>query len=346
MKLLLIKPKSRSFDGLIEAFQHLGFEVKTIEYSTGIEKNRYFIRLKNRLGFSISNYLQQKRESLNRQIILIYESFQPDIVYVSQGLHIFESTISQICENTFTALSLSDMISLFPEIPSTFPYYDVIYSYDKADIEQLQSMGHNAKFKPAGYNSSIYYKQNVKKDCDISFVGTMYSERVEILQQLIKVFPDREWEIYGEYAPLRFPIKWIKWRFSIEHKYFRNKYLDPVEVNSLYNRSKIVLNIVRANQRDGWSARLPQISGSGTFQITDYLETVDRIFGNCVCMFDGFEDLVEKIKYFLQHDEKREMIAQKGYTKVTAEYSLNSIMKILLEDYNLLKGKNKVIGNE
>lgn len=340
IKLLLIKPISKAFNGLINGFQHLNFEVKVIEYSSGIEKHKYFVRLKNKLGFDICKYLYNKKEHLNKEILQVYQSFKPDIIYVCQGLYILESTLDHIRKKSFTVLALSDMLSLFPEIHSTFPYYDIIYSYDKSDIELLQFKGYNAKFKPASYDNSIYFREIRNKDCDISFVGTMYSERIDILKKLVKRFPDKKWEIYGEFAPLRFPIKWIKWRLSSEYNYFKNKYLDPIEVNHVYNRSKIVLNIVRANQANGWSARLPQIAGSGAFQITNYFSTVEKTFGDCICTFKSYEDLVHKIEYYLQYDKEREIIARKGFKKVSEEYSLNTVIGIVMEDYNLFKEKN------
>lgn len=333
MKVLVVEPDSKAFLGTNDGFIKAGYEVKIIKFSSGIEKQRYITRLKNKLGFDISKYLSRKRDYLNQQIIDTYNCYRPDIVLIRQGRHILPETVQQIAEKAFVVLALSDMISLFPDIPATFPYYDVIYSYDRADIAQLQDAGFKAKFKPAGYNKYIYHKENAEKNCDISFVGTMYPERITVLKQLVKTFPTMRWEIYGEYAPLRTPLKWLNWRFSSEYKYFRNKYLNPVDVNDLYNRSKIVLNIVRANQRDGWSSRLLQIAGAGAFQITDYFDAVEKEFDGCVCLFKTYNELVERIAYYLDHDDARESIAKRGYDKVINDASSNLIVKMVMDDY-------------
>ena len=334
MKMLLVCPIFRGIEyGVENSFKRLGIDVETFFFDVGISKKKYIKRLQLKLGWKTDKILDEEKEQFNYLLQEKFNKVQPDLVYVIQGRWMTRETLGLINKKSYTALYLWDMVSLFPEMIETFNQYNIIYSFDQHDVQKLKENGLNVKFKPSGYDASVYYPINCTKENDIAFVGAMYPERIKILKELIQEFPEIKWAIYGEYAPIRKPLKWIKWRFSNEHKYFVNKNIKKSDVNELYNKSKIVLSIVRENQRDGWSARLPEILGTKTFQLTNYYPSVTKVFSNCLCTYRNQEELIKLIRTYLKADQKREKIACAGYDIVKEKYSDDVLNKMIINDY-------------
>lgn len=342
MRIMIICPHFRGIEyGVVESFRRLGYEVYPLYFSVGIDDWHYIQRLKLKLNISIEGFLSKEMKKFNMRVIGEFNKINPEYVYVIQGRWMNEETIDFIRERSYITLYLWDMVSLFPEMIPTFSHYNKVYSFDKNDTEFLRKNDVNAEYKASGYDPSVYHKMESRKKYDISFIGAMYPERVEMLKCLIKKFPDLHWAIYGEYAPLRNPGKWLKWRFSTDRNYFRNKNINKNEVNIVYNESKIVISIVRSNQKDGWSARLPEILGAGAFQITNWYDSVEREFSGCLCTYKTIDELITKITYFIEHDVEREKIAERGYQKVLKEFSDDVLNQRVIENFLNTKNMNK-----
>ena len=345
-KVLLICPPFRNTTiRQVEIIEHCGYQVKVLEFHKGINRKNYFLRLCLRAHINIDGTLNRKRIAFNQKAIELFNDYEPDVVLVIQGIQLNEESIEYMKKTATLIVTLSDMLSLFNELNTLVPLYDLVFSYDKSDVEYLNKNGINAKWKKASFNSNIYKKIPCAKDIDISFVGAMYPERRELLNRLTLDLPEYRWAIYGEYAKPRHPILYIKWLTSKNRKYFMNCEIPQNITNEIYNRSKIVLNIVRSNQKMGWSSRLPQILGSGTLQITNYFDAVFDEFNECLVTFNHYEELISKIKYYLENDEKREQVANKGYVK-SVNYSDKKAMQYLFSEYEkyitdktVMKGK-------
>ena len=264
------------------------------------------------MGHRRSNKKEKIR--FNERLLNEFSRVKPDLVYVIQGRWVSEETIMEFRKTSFVALYLWDMVSLFPEMESTFSEYNVIYSFDIKDTEKLISKGYNAKFKPSGYDTSVYFPIKCNKEYDICFVGAMYPDRVQFLKKIDSSLPGLKWAVYGEYAPIRKPIRWVKWRFSSDFKLFKNRNIDKTKVNEVYNKSKIVL-IVRNNQENGWSSRLPEIMGTKSFQLTTYFPAVENEFTDCLALYKNERECIAQIQYYLSHEAERTGIAENAYKK-------------------------------
>ena len=334
MKMLLVCPHFRNIEkGIVDSFRRIGVEVYPFFFSMGMDNHHYYQRLKLKLGLNINDFLEKEKVKFNERLKQEYEYIQPEIVYIIQGRWMAQDTIRLFRKTSYVVLYLWDMVSLFPEMEETFGEYNVIYSFDKNDTNQLCSLGYNANFKPSGYDSSIYFPIMCEKEYDLCFVGAMYPERVKLLKKIYNQLPGLNWAVYGEYAPIRKPIQWVKWRFSSDYKLFKNKNIDKTEVNEIYNKSKIVLSIVRSNQENGWSARLPEILGTKSFQLTTYFPAVEKEFLGCIVLYKNEMDCIYQIQYYLSHAKEREEIAERGFQKARS-LSDDELNKIIIQEYN------------
>lgn len=96
------------------------------------------------------------------------------------------------------------------------------------------------------------------------------------------------------------------------------------EMPKIFRLSKINLNFTSKPIRTGIPLRLWDILGAGGFVLTNYQSEIPEYFevGKDLDTFASEEELVEKIKYYLGHEEERAKIARSGYQKAKENYSL------------------------
>ena len=91
------------------------------------------------------------------------------------------------------------------------------------------------------------------------------------------------------------------------------------EAPLIFNRSKINLNLTLRSIRSGIPLRVWDILGAGGFCITNYQPELPLYFedGVNIVWFKNTAELIEKIKYYLSHEEERRAIAKRGQELVT-----------------------------
>lgn len=101
----------------------------------------------------------------------------------------------------------------------------------------------------------------------------------------------------------------------------------------IFRLSKINLNFTSKPIRTGIPLRLWDILGAGGFVLTNYQSEIPEYFevGKDLDIFASEEELVEKIRYYLEHEEEREEIARNGYQKAKEKYSLELRVKQILQ---------------
>jgi spore maturation protein CgeB len=102
----------------------------------------------------------------------------------------------------------------------------------------------------------------------------------------------------------------------------------------IFRLSKININITLRTIRTGIPLRIFDVLGAGGFLITNYQSELNDYFEldkDLVC-YESEEDLIQKVDYYLKHEEERKQIALNGYQKVknnhTYEFTLNKILNI------------------
>lgn len=102
----------------------------------------------------------------------------------------------------------------------------------------------------------------------------------------------------------------------------------------VFKNSKINLNITLRSIRSGMPLRAFDIMGAEGFLLTNYQEDFFDFFvpGEDFDYYDGTEDLLAKIEYYLSHEKERKEIAHNGFRKVaeahTYEHRVDTMFKI------------------
>lgn len=91
--------------------------------------------------------------------------------------------------------------------------------------------------------------------------------------------------------------------------------LTPDAVNDLYARSKICINLHRAQSRYGANIRLYELMAARAFQITDSNPYIEKHFKGCLEIFHNSSELLQLLKHYLNNEEERNRISFRGYQK-------------------------------
>ena len=105
------------------------------------------------------------------------------------------------------------------------------------------------------------------------------------------------------------------------------------EMPYVFHNSKINLNITLRSIVSGIPLRAIDIMAAGGFLLTNYQPDLLRHFtpGEDFVYFESKEDLLQKIDYYLNHDDERAQIAQNGQKKIAANHTYKHRLKEILD---------------
>lgn len=143
-----------------------------------------------------------------------------------------------------------------------------------------------------GFDKSIHRPlSGLEKDIEVLFIGNILSRREEILKNLTQKFSLLTTRAFGN------------------------------EMNELFNRAKIVLNI-HAEEYLDTETRVFEVLGAGGFLISETLSTDNPfIKEEHYVEVDSIDELEKKIRYYLEANEARDKIAEQGYIEATSKHS-------------------------
>jgi spore maturation protein CgeB len=210
-------------------------------------------------------------------------------------------------------------------------YHSPAYSRDLGMAEKLAYCGASAAdFLPLGLFDAAYDGTKTEetlfageRDIDIIFIGALFVNKMPLLAQVRKAF-GRRFRIYG-LANLKKNVY-----FNFRHGF--PGWVRPAafeEYVPLYQRSKIGINVHNRGDYTVGSFRLFDLPGNGVMQISDGGEHLDAFFrtGEEIDGYRDGADLVEKLRYYLAHDEERTRIARNGHRRVIREYRFGAVLR-------------------
>ena len=104
------------------------------------------------------------------------------------------------------------------------------------------------------------------------------------------------------------------------------------DMSEIFRKSRINMNITLRSISSGIPLRVYDILGAGGFCLTNYQEDVVQLFkdGEELVVFTDQKDMLDKIEYYLNHEEERKRIAKNGYEAVK-KFSYDKILSIMLD---------------
>lgn len=95
------------------------------------------------------------------------------------------------------------------------------------------------------------------------------------------------------------------------------------EMPFVFRQSRINLNISRRGIKSGIPLRAFDIMGSGGFLLSNFQADLldDFVPGEDFVYYESKEDMLQKIDYYLEHEDERRAIAKNGHDKVAAGHT-------------------------
>ena len=117
-------------------------------------------------------------------------------------------------------------------------------------------------------------------------------------------------------------------------------------LSEVYGATRVNVDINRVVIRNGFTQRVFDTLASGAFVITSAKPVIGEFFETAeghreIETFENAEELHDKIRYYLNHEEKRKAVAERGRARVlgahTYDHRIGTIFRLLREDFG--KGK-------
>jgi len=162
-------------------------------------------------------------------------------------------------------------------------------------------------------DSAVFFNPKRKRDIDVSFVGSLKPARAKVINYLIK-----------------HKVKVL----------VKGGHLSTKEYAGLMQRSKISLNFSRSGWLPVVTARSFEITACGAMLLEEASPETAKLFIPGVDYLPWFSknDLLEKIRCYLQHDQAREAIAKSGCSRCSRDYSAIRFWQSVL---GMIKGERE-----
>lgn len=232
--------------------------------------------------------------------------------------------------------------------------YDFFFSPFLPYVIKMKKMGIKSEYIPLGFEShvlqklSIRYKEiqskqnyeqkhsnnqisRTQKIYDIVFAGSLHRahrSRIPLLEAISETFGDK-FHIYTQSET------------SLTEKLKRNFkgvvfHTDYFEVLS---KAKIVINHHGDILPWAHNLRLFETTGVGSFLLTDELPGLGDLFekGKEIETYKDISECIQKIKYYLEHEEEREKIAKLGQKRTLKDHTYEKRVEKLIETLKMHK---------
>jgi spore maturation protein CgeB len=103
----------------------------------------------------------------------------------------------------------------------------------------------------------------------------------------------------------------------------------------VFRHSKINLNISLCLIQSGIPMRALDVMACGGFLLTNYQPEIAEYFenGRELVIYENYIDLVQKVQYYLAHDDERREIARNGQQAVRERFNFDDRIKVMFKDF-------------
>lgn len=289
---------------------------------------------------------------INRDFVSKAIEFRPDVVFVYRGTHIEAKALQAVkaampqCVlvgyNNDDPFAPSQPKYLWRHFMAAIPHYDLMLAYRHANLVALQSAGAKRielmrSWYVADRNFPLVLTaaEQSKFATDVVFVGHFEpDQRLDYLEEIVR--QGFSLRIFG---PTKYWAKPLAESAVLRHL-APTQMVWGVDYNRALCGAKVALCFLSKLNRDTYTRRCFEIPATKTLMLSEYSDDLTSLYSEGI-EADYFRDkneLIEKIKHYVDSAEERSRVAQGGFDKVhSAGHDIDSRMKIMLGRIEIIK---------
>jgi spore maturation protein CgeB len=215
----------------------------------------------------------------------------------------------------------------------------VFFAKKMKEIYDSNYGGVKSLFLPFGVDTDIFYPREIKDTLafECAYIGNDIKGEEATMKYL---YPATNFN-FGLFGNWKIPKSRFRfWKNFAPKPIYKKKFekisqgkIAQEDVPILYSSTKINLNCTLQDCID-WNVitlRTYEVLACKGFLITDIVPVAQETMNGCMVFTTGLDDLIEKIKYYLEHDEERTQIAQNGYDYVMKYASIDARSQELIQ---------------
>ena len=334
---------------IIYSFNKLGFEANYWRSEISAASNDYYFFI----PFNHGTYLNPHRYTRAQLLDNLYFGRDPYL------LKMYADIEKLISDTGADVLLVDNCFPYHPEFLRKLPNYKVLRTtdgpltaYDR-DFAYLHAYDHILYHSPA-YSCDMGMKEKLlycgakrvdfwplasfdalcepsrtdadilsgKRDIDVIFIGALHLNKMPLLAAVKKAL-DRRLRLHG--------LTSLKKNIYFNLKYGFPGWVTPVPFTHyvpLYQRAKIGINVHNRGDYTVGGYRMFDLPANGVMQISDGGQYLEQFFsvGEEVVSYGDADELIDKVQYYLAHDEERERIALNGFRRVQKDYRIAELL--------------------
>jgi len=287
--------------------------------------NLYYARDKNllRLQGALTDMIEHSGADC-----LIVDNAMPYHPEFLKGLNIYK-----VLRTSDGPLSAYDRDFAYVHAYDHVLYHSPGYSRDLTMSEKLNYVGaKRADFWPLASFDALRDPSKTEddlmdqeRDIDVIFVGALFPNKMPALAKLKKAL--------GRQLTLRGKSN-LKANAYFNLRYGFPGWVRPIPFDQyvpLYQRAKIGINVHNRGKYTVGGYRFFDLPANGVMQISDGEEYLSAFYkeGEEIVGYGSFDELVDKVRYYLDHPAARERIARAGYRRVMNDHLIKTRLQQL-----------------
>jgi spore maturation protein CgeB len=300
-------------DGLAAGFRACGCQAKTVVVNARPLQTSWAREHVPNLDIDGRNWIESIALAQIRE-------YAPDVAYIQELSAIGDDTVRRI--RTMVGLVVGQIACPIPT-DRTFEHHDMMVSSWPPIVDHFRDVGKRSVYSRLAFDHSVLACLDPPQPrYDVSFVGGLsafHSERNALLEQICGHIPV---DVFGygaasltKNSTLKRSFRGEVWGLAAYHVLSNSR----ITINSHYTidvpgrRSNAFAN----NQR------LYEATGVGTLLLTDAKTNLAQLFGpdREVATYRSADECIAKIRYYLDHEHERAVVARAGQTRTMTEHT-------------------------
>ncbi len=256
------------------------------------------------------------------------EDFKPDVIYM-HNINYVEPEILYSLKNR-VKLIVGQIASPLPENQFLTPY-DMIFSSLPNLVREIQFRGIRSALVPLAFEPRIIpIIGRQKRQYNLTFVGgfsPLHQQRIKLINKVGEELPI---DIFGYGSHL---VNDIGSMIRHHGETWGKQMYEILAQSRITINNHIDMAINYAN-----NLRLFEATGMKTLLITDYKSNLNELFvpGKEVETYRSPEELITKVKYYLDNPNKADKIIKAGYRRVIKDHTYIERCKMMLTIIKML----------